>query len=524
MHGYASLLLHAHLPFVRHPEHERFLEESWLYEGILETYLPLLEMLEGWRQDRLPAKLTLSLSPTLCSMLRDPLLKERFSRRLDDLIRLTESETHRTALDPKLKLLAGYYHERFRTLQRLWTRISCDLVQAFATVQAIGQIEIITSAATHALLPLLGHHEPSIRAQILTARDDYRECFGCDPRGIWLPECAYLESVEPVLKTVGLRWFALESHGVLHASPQPRFGVYAPILTPHGLAAFGRDLESARQVWSRTEGYPGDPRYRDFYRDIGYELDFDYVQPHLPSPHHRGFTGIKYHRITGPNAHKEIYERGPALEAVAAHAHHFLDARIRQVRRLAGILGRPPLLLMPYDAELFGHWWHEGVEFLDQFIREACRRTDDLRLTTPGDYLLAHPTHQLAAPASSSWGEHGYYQVWLNESNDWILLHIDHAQHRMTNLARRFTRPGPLQKRALNQAARELLLAQASDWPFILRTGTSPEYAGQRVTQHLLRFNRLHHQLVSGTVEASLVGQWENQDNLFANIDYRYFR
>ncbi|MCU0771940.1 MAG: DUF1957 domain-containing protein [Verrucomicrobia bacterium] len=524
MHGYLLFLLHAHLPFVRHPEHERFLEESWLYEAMVETYLPLLQVLQGWQRDQLPASITLTLSPTLCGMLQDPLLQDRFSRRLDSLIALAGSEIRRTMLEPAVQALAADHHERFRKLRQLWTDSSRDLVRAFGQLQEVGRLEIVTCAATHALLPLLASHEPSLRAQILTASHDYRRCFGRDPRGIWLPECAYVEAVEPILKEAGLRWFALESHGLLHATPQPRLGIYAPVLTPRGLAAFGRDPHSARQVWSRTEGYPGDPRYRDFYRDIGYDLEFDYLQPHLPSPHHRGFTGLKYHRITGPTERKELYERGAALAAAAAHAQHFLESRRRQVRELGPVLGRPPCLLMPYDAELFGHWWHEGLEFLDLLVREASRHPGELRLMTPDDYLRAHPTHQVAAPAASSWGEHGYFEVWLNETNDWILPHLEAAQQRMTALAWRFEAPDGLERRALNQAARELMLAQASDWPFILRAATSPDYARRRVTEHLLRFNRLHEQLMAGHVEAGELAGWEQQDNLFPDVHYRLFR
>ncbi len=197
MQGYLSLLLHAHLPFVRHPEHERFLEESWLFEAMLETYLPLLELLEGWHRDQLPTALTLTLSPTLCSMLRDPLLQERFSARLDNLIALAESETVRTLFDPKRQALAVGYHERFLRLRQLWTGSARDLVRAFGRLQQWGRVELITCAATHALAPLLAPHEPSLRAQILTACHHYRECFGREPRGIWLPECAYVEAVEP---------------------------------------------------------------------------------------------------------------------------------------------------------------------------------------------------------------------------------------------------------------------------------------------------------------------------------------
>lgn len=525
MQGYVSLLLHAHLPFVRHPAHDRFLEESWLYEAILETYLPLLEMLNGWRRDQLPATLTLTLSPTLCSMLRDPLLQQRCTQRMHNLARLAALEIQRTTFDPERNALARYYHERTTRLLDLWAMVHYDLVTAFGRFQEQGHLEIITCAATHALFPLLAHHEPSVRAQVRTACDQHTSCFGRDPRGIWLPECAYVPAIEPLLKEAGLRWFTLEHHGLLHATPQPRLGIFAPVLTPNGLAAFGRDIASARQVWSRTEGYPGDERYRDFYRDIGYELDFDYVQPFLPSPDHRGFTGLKYHRITGPTEEKQLYQRTAALDAVETHADHFVQERIRQVRELSGILAQPPLLLMPYDAELFGHWWHEGLEFLDAVARRLCSRcSDTLRMITPGDYLRSHPTHQVASPAASSWGEHGFYEVWINDTNDWILPHLDRAQSRMTELARRFKRPSRLNKRRLNQAARELMLAQASDWPFILRTGTSPDYARRRVTEHLVRFNQLADQLQEGTTAEGALAEWEQQDNLFPMVDFRNYR
>jgi 1,4-alpha-glucan branching enzyme len=276
-------------------------------------------------------------------------------------------------------------------------------------------------------------------------------------------------------------------------------------------------------VWSRHEGYPGDPRYRDFYRDIGFDLDLDYVKPYLPARGHRGFTGIKYYRITGRSPEKEVYNRPAALEAAEAHAAQFLAARLVQVQSVAGMLDRPPLIVAPYDAELFGHWWYEGPEFLDAVVRKACREHKDLALITPGEYLLRHPTNQVAAPSPSSWGEEGHWRVWLNEKNEWIYPHLRAAQDRMTELAGRFTGPVPLQKRMLQQAARELLLAQASDWPFILRTGTSPGYARQRVNDHLLRFTRLYEQLTRGQSDQHWLRQIEERDNLFPDVDYRYW-
>jgi 1,4-alpha-glucan branching enzyme len=523
METYFALVLHAHLPFVRHPEHERFLEENWLFEAITESYLPLLEALEGWRRDGLPARLTLSLTPTLCAMLRDPLLQSRYRRNLDELLELADKEVLRTLFEPPLHRLAQFYFERLSRVRAQYDRWGGDLVGAFRRAQDEDQIEIITCAATHALLPLLANHPPSLRAQVRVARDEYRACFGRDPRGIWLPECAYTQAVEPALVEANLRWFILDTHGLLYAQPAPRYGIFAPVLTPAGLAAFGRDPASAKQVWSRQEGYPGDPRYRDFYRDIGFDLDWDYLKPYLAGADQRSFTGLKYYRITGADGAKAVYDRPSALAAAAGHAEHFLQSRFEQLRRAAEILKRPPLVVAPYDAELFGHWWFEGPEFLDLFVRQACREPG-LVLLTPEEYLRREPTQQVAAPAPSSWGETGYWRVWLNETNEWIYPHLRVAQERMTELARRFG-PGsaparsPLVSRALCQAARELLLAQSSDWPFILRTGTSPGYARQRVKAHLLRFSRLYEQLSSGSLQAEWLSKIEQQDNLFPHVD-----
>jgi 1,4-alpha-glucan branching enzyme len=196
---------------------------------------------------------------------------------------------------------------------------------------------------------------------------------------------------------------------------------------------------------------------------------------------------------------------------------------MKQIEKLAGIMDRPPLVLAPYDAELFGHWWHEGPEFLDYFVRKACFDQKTFSLITPGEYLRRHSTNQVARPAASSWGEHGYWDVWLNETNEWIYPHLNVAQERMTELVRRFAQPDALQRRALNQAARELLLAQASDWPFILRTGTSPDYARKRIKDHLLRFTKLYEQLTQENVEENWLAQIESRDNLFPEINLVYW-
>src|SRR6266568_7074005 len=253
MLGYLALVLHAHLPFVRHPEHEKFLEENWLFEAITESYIPLIQVMDGWLRDRMESRLTLTLTPTLCSMLLDPFLQDRYLRHLNGLIELAEKETHRTRWEPPYRPLAQMYLRRFTTIRDTYFGYERNLVGAFREFQDRGRLEIITCAATHALLPLLAHHPPSIRAQILIARDHYRSCFGRDPRGIWLHECAYTAGVEDVVKEANIRWFITDSHGILRAQPQPRYALFAPIFTPKGVAAFGRDRETARQVWSREE-------------------------------------------------------------------------------------------------------------------------------------------------------------------------------------------------------------------------------------------------------------------------------
>src|SRR5207249_4259477 len=142
-----------------------------------------------------------------------------------------------------------------------------------------------------------------------------------------------------------------------------------------------------------------------------------------------------------------------------------------------------------------------------------------IRLTTPAEYLRANPTQQVAQPSASSWGEEGYWKVWLNETNEWIQPHLSVAQERMTQLARRHPKASGATERALKQAARELLLAQASDWPFILRTGTSPDYARKRIKDHLLRFTALYEQLTTGKIKRAWLAQIEAMDTIFPEVD-----
>ncbi len=525
--GYLALILHAHLPYVRHPEYPEFLEEDWLFEAITETYIPLLEVLEKLVADEVPFALTMSLTPTLCSMLRDPLLQERYLRYLDRAIALAELEVSRTGHDARVHRLALFYLERFTSCRCLFgERWQRDLVAAFARLQERGVLEIITCAATHGFLPLMENYPEAVRAQIFIARDHYRECFGRDPQGIWLPECGYVSGIENALAEANLRWFVIDSHGLMFGNPRPRHAIYAPCYTPAGPAAFARDRESSRQVWSAEEGYPGDPAYRDFYRDIGFDLADHQLEGFIAPGAPRRFSGIKYHRITGATAEKDLYNRAWALGAADAHAAHFVQARVEQIGQIAANTKIAPIVVSPFDAELFGHWWFEGPEFVDLLLRKAAYDQKSFALTTPSRFLARHPTQQLVVPSASSWGHKGYWEVWLDESNSWIYPHLHMAARRMIALAAEFgagAPPPPLIERALRQLARELLLAQSSDWAFLMKTGTARDYATKRTKDHILRFTRLHDQIRSRNVDENFLANCEWRDHLFPNLDWRHY-
>jgi 1,4-alpha-glucan branching enzyme len=522
--GYLSLVLHAHLPYVRHPEHERFLEEEWLYEAITETYIPLIKVFDGLVSDGIDFRATLSLTPTLLSMLKDPLLVSRYVRHLERLIELSEKEIHRTRQDERFHSLARMYHGLFCQAREIFCdRYHGDLTQAFKKFQDLGNLEIITCAATHGFLPLMEICKEAVRAQIATGVQTHEKILGRRPCGIWLPECGFYPGVDEVLKEQGIRFFILDSHGILFGSPRPKYGIFAPVYCRSGVAGFGRDIESSKSVWSAEEGYPGDFYYREFYRDVGYDLDYDYIRPYLTPDGLRLNTGIKYYRITGRTNHKEPYLPSAAREKAAEHAGNFLFNRQKQVEHLRAIMGQNPLVVSPYDAELFGHWWFEGPLWLDFLFRKMHCDQDILRPITPMEYLERHPRNQVIEPSMSSWGYNGYAEVWLNSSNDWIYRHLHKASERMIEAATTHPDAQGVSRRALNQMSRELMLAQSSDWAFIMKTGTHTSYAVKRTQEHLQRFTRLWEGLNQNSIDTGYLESIELKDNIFPEIDYRVY-
>jgi 1,4-alpha-glucan branching enzyme len=343
---------------------------------------------------------------------------------------------------------------------------------------------------------------------------------------MWLGECGYFRGLDELLRESGLDFFFIDTHGILYSEPRPAYGVYAPLHCPSGVAAFARDAESSKQVWSSKEGYPGDSLYRDFYRDIGYDLPLDYIGPYVHPDGIRHATGFKYYRITGrdvPLHEKAPYDFGAAHERTALHAGNFLFNREKQADYLRSKMDRPPIIIAPYDAELFGHWWYEGPQFLEYLFRKMQYDQETIAPITPSEYLTLYPTNQLATPCTSSWGYKGYAEYWLNGSNDWVYRHLHKAAERMVELARANPSAEGIRRRALNQAARELLLLQSSDWPFIMKTGTMVPYAVKRVTDHTLRFNHLYEGIRSGKLNEPWLKDMEERDNLFPTIDYRVY-
>ena len=520
--GYHCLVLHAHLPYVRHPDDEHFLEERWLYEAITECYLPLIDVMERLKYENVPFRLTMSITPPLASMFADELLQSRYKKFLLRLIELSEKELQRTSYDVNFNQVAQMYNNLYIRNLSIFERYAGNLNNAFKHLQDSGSLELITCGATHGFFPLLGTQRKAICAQVAMAVKTHERFFGRKPTGIWLPECGFNPGDDEILEEFGIKYFFTDSHGILFADKRPKYGTYAPLFCPSGVAAFGRDAESSKQVWSMDEGYPGDFEYRDFYRDIGFDLPNEYIGPYIHPSGIRIHTGMKYHRITGKSDNKEVYIPHNATQKTKSHAANFLFNRCKQAEYWNDVFDRPPLIISPYDAELYGHWWFEGPQWLENYFRLAAEQ-DVIKCITPSEYLQIFPSNQVAMPSMSSWGNKGYNEVWLESSNDWIYPHLHRASERMTNLSRRYPETDGIMQRVLNQAARELLLAQSSDWAFIMKTGTTVDYAVRRTKEHLGNFLLLYEQINKNFIDENFLKNIEAKNNIFPDIDYRIY-
>ncbi len=523
--GYWIPVLHSHLPFVKHPGHDYFLEEHWLFEAITESYIPLLLKMKDLCADDIDFRLTISLAPPLLEMLSDEHLNKKYEKYLDKLITLSDSELKRLKKDRDFLPVARFYNKRFIDIRKFFRGfLKHNVLNGYRHFSALGKLELITSCATHGFLPLLRENNTSVQAQISVAIESFQKHFSMKPQGLWLPECAYYEGLDELLKQHDLKYFFLDSQGLMGGNPVPRYSVYAPVYTPAGIAAFGRDPLSSKQVWSSVEGYPGDSRYRDFYRDIGYDLDLDYIKPYISPDGSRAFTGIKYYKITGDTESKEPYHPEEALTATGEHALHFCSERVKQSETLRPLMDRPPIATSPYDAELFGHWWFEGPRFLSNVFREM-DRSQEIKPVTPSEYLSMFPKNQVISPSPTSWGHRGYYDVWLNGDNDWIYRHLHFMADKLQELANKHSEEtDEVKERLLNQMTRELLLAQSSDWAFLMSANTAREYSSGRTKEHIANFNKLLDNFLTGTIDLSILEPIEYKNSIFEELNFRIFR
>jgi len=519
-----GLILNAHMPYIRHPEYPRFLEEDWLFEAISETYLPLLRVFKRLRDDNVPFKITMSFSPTLCTMLADPILQGRFTNYLKLHQELGEKEIARCkSAQPECAELAQMYLNLINTNVRdYFETYQCNILGGFRDLENSGHLELITTAATHAYLPLYSEYPAAVGAQVELAVQSHINHFKKRPKGFWLPECGYYPGLEMYLEKEELAFFQVAAQSFLLSSEPVQRGNYAPVACPNGVHAFARDFQLTNLVWSSVEGYPCDPDYREFYRDIGYDLPLEYIRPYIHEPEVRVFTGFKYHAITGKTDNKRYYCPKAATRKVVEHAGNFIYNIRQKGLKLRDSLDRDPYFTLAFDAELFGHWWFEGIDWLDAMVRKIAT-TEDVVLQTPIEYIAEAPEVQTLQPGLSSWGEGGYSNVWTDGDNVWIYRHLHKAIERMEELAKRFPRQSSLKQRFLNQAAREVLLAMASDWPFIIHNGTSVGYAEKRLRDHLCNFNVVYENMCKNAVNTEWLIKAEKRDIVFPDIDYNLF-
>ena len=499
MLGHVALLLHAHLPYVRHPEHARPLEERWLHEALIESYLPIVEVLDRLENEGIHAPFTISLSPTLLAMLGDELLRARFVEHLTRLQRLAARLLRGDGLDSATLADAGcsgaalpLAATRLGEVHALWDRLSGDVIGALVRHADAGRIELVTTTATHAYLPGLLPSPASIRAQLRLGLRYFERVTGRRSIGLWLPECAYDPRLAADLAASGVRYTVLDAHGLELARPRPPYGSAAPVIGPGGVAYFARDPAAARDVWSRTTGYPGDPAYREFYRDVGFDLPEEILDGELGPHGTRLMTGLKLHRITGPGVEKDRYDPAAAAERARVHAAHFVA--VRETALTTSPSGnRAPLLVAPFDAELFGHWWFEGPIFLEHTLRAlaASAQRGGVAATTLGSYLERFPEASVAEPAPSTWGEGGFGEVWTGPAAARLLRHVHQTERLVRRAVERRRDAGGLAGHALEQAIRELLLLESSDWPFMLHRGDMAGYAEGRAGAHAHRAARL---------------------------------
>ena len=526
--GCWALVLHMHLPFVRHLEHKVALEEMWLFEAITSCYTQLLNTMWSLERDKIDFRLTVSISPPLISMLSDPQLRDRYRVYLKEVMELAEKELnhHRGGT---FQATIESILERLHNARKVFEAYGGDILTGFRDFQKTGKLEIIAVAGTHPILPFYMHYPEMIRGHIQEACKQYYRVFEQWPRGIWLPENAYCPGLDQYLAEAGIKWTLVNSTGLARGSTRCWYDTARPVITHHGVAVFGIDEETRAQVWSREAGYPGDGRYKEWYRDLGYEAGWDYLSDYWKVANVRRNTGIKYYRITG----KEVQDKAPynpewARQAVNEQSGQFVFYRGTQAGNLRGQHNIKPCVVSAYDAELFGHWWEEGPLWIEDILRKMAFDQAEVRPVTPAEFLAEQSRHQLLTPGMSTWGKKATFETWLDgrayQPNAWIYRHLFRLTDKLIQLATERKADEGITWRAMNQAVRELMLAQSSDWPFLISMDQSVRYSEVRLIKHISRARELLRQVEERNVNDTFLRTLESADTvLWEDVDFRMF-
>ncbi|MEW6230267.1 MAG: 1,4-alpha-glucan branching protein domain-containing protein, partial [Bacillota bacterium] len=407
----------------------------------------------------------------------------------------------------------------------------------------------LAGAATHAYLPLLSRNS-SVYAQVKVGCDTYEQYFGRKPVGIWLPECGYRPPGHPkansggapapagldrVLAGVGLRHFFVDAHAIQggtpvgtygsrssgrpaprHTAARPGYTTYLPyLLRGSGICVLGRNERTALQVWSSEWGYPGDGNYREFHK-------------------RDSISGLHYWKVTSrltDLASKEVYQPDAALARAGEHADHFVGLVERLLTEFHRETGKHGVIVAPFDVELFGHWWLEGLDWL-RWTLEGLARSENVELTTSAKCLEQHPPTRSINLVESSWGLGGAHYIWDNEATGWMWEQIHDTEAEMERAVGEANRTEgtlneyPITQRLLRQAGREALLLQSSDWPFLVTTEQAADYASRRFLEHRHRFTRLVDALGRVPVAPETLShleEIETIDAVFPNLDQRVF-
>jgi 1,4-alpha-glucan branching enzyme len=522
--GFLTLTLHAHLPYVvNHGTWPHGME--WLHEAAAETYLPLLRVLGNLERDGVSLRCNLNLSPILLEQLAHPVFLAEFPKYLGrKIVAAREDEAFFSQSgEVHYAQSARFWHRFFTQALDDFNALNQDIIAGFRHFNDVGLIDIITCAATHSYLPLLGTDE-SVRAQIRTAVQTHRRHIGKDPRGIWSPECGYRPAgywdypvldqgatehhpgfdrigIEQVFSESNLEFFYVDTHLVeaseptrspYQTTPVSRINVDPPpaahrrLYQPYFVQAsksdptapvtvFPRDPRTGLQVWSGENGYPGDANYLDFHKK-------------------RWPGGHRYWRVTGAHVDmgdKQPYDPQHAADRIRVHAQHF-------VQIVTEALGSslqddvPPVLCAPFDAELFGHWWFEGPQWLEAVAREFHNHPSGICLTSSADYMDHYPRAGYIAMPEGSWGAEGKNQVWMNPETSWTYTHIYPAEIYLREVCTgNAWRDSEFGTQIVQQLCRELLLLESSDWQFLITTGAARDYAELRFLTHSDQFNEI---------------------------------